>query len=1231
MKRLLPALGAALLCALSFTANAQNNKLSEIQKQLLDAHPELKQADVQDLIITTEFESAASQLTHVYVSQAVQGIRISNSSLSATFDGSGKLRFVAGRPFADLAPSAASPSISLQQAIASQLENEISGLHVQLSPKGIHKADVLLEGINYRHRAASELVYYMTSEKELKLAWSFDCELPNRKHWYHYFVDAADGTLLHKIDWQTSCIAAHIGGSPHSTHNHSAHVAAPLPFSPLDGSGYRVFELPVESPNHGARTLASQPADLLASPFGWHDTNGSDGAEYTITRGNNVYAYEDQNNENEPGTSPDGGPDLLFDYAYDTGQLPENYADAAITNLFYLNNRIHDVLYNYGFDEAAGNFQATNYSNLGLDDDYVMAECQDGEDFNNANMSTPPDGYNPRMQMYLWQAGQIQDIFSVNAPGDLAGNYTTSSFSSFGPGAPAGGITQDIVVFADADGSNTGCTPAVNSAALDGKIAILRRGDCNFAVKVLEAQDAGAVACIIVNNTAGITNPGGFEPGITIPSFMILQSVGEDIIAALQNGTVVNATINGAEGGNFIDGSFDNGVVIHEYVHGLSIRLTGGSSTSNCLSNEEQMGEGWSDWFSIMLTMNMDAANPVYRPMGTFASDQTTDGNGIRPLPYDTSFAVNDYTYADLGNNEIAVPHGVGFIWSTMLWDLSWAFIDQYGYDADVVNGEGGNNIALQLITDGLKLQSCEPGFVDGRDAILMADELTHGGANKCLIWRVFARRGLGYSASQGSSNSVTDGTAAFDLPPACMNVTAAPTADFSIANAATCNGIVQFTDESLNTPQAWLWDFGDGATSSAQNPTHIYSNEGVYTVSLTVTNTLGEDVLVQSDIIDFSTPQAPFAIGNGGCVGEVVSLSANSAEGTILWTDASGNEVGQGESLEVTLGNQSELFFAQTELNPQAPTFAGPANENFGNGGNHASTFTGTVQFETFQPLTIHSVYVNSGATGQRIINVWEGTSDTGNLIDQILVDVDFTGPGTIDLNLTLQTPGNYAIGLSQANFYRNDSGVNYPYLSPGLISINGSSAGPDYYYYFYNFEVQPLKCLSEATEVLAEVTGGASIETEAIDLTVSFTANGSASMWFWDFGDGNTSEEQNPVHIYDAPGIYTVTLTADGGCQTVKTIELIISGVEDYNSGAIAIHPNPASDVVMIKNSGTENPAHATIRDIQGRVVLATDLAAGYEWSLNTSSLPTGMYALWISDAQGVPLHRQKLMIVK
>lgn len=66
---------------------------------------------------------------------------------------------------------------------------------------------------------------------------------------------------------------------------------------------------------------------------------------------------------------------------------------------------------------------------------------------------------------------------------------------------------------------------------------------------------------------------------------------------------------------------------------------------------------------------------------------------------------------------------------------------------------------------EGLKLQPCSPGFVDGRDAILDADSSLYDGAYSDIIWPAFARRGLGIGADQGSSNSTTDGTEDFEHP----------------------------------------------------------------------------------------------------------------------------------------------------------------------------------------------------------------------------------------------------------------------------------------------------------------------------------------------------------------------------------------------------------------------------------------------------------------------------------
>ncbi len=453
---------------------------------------------------------------------------------------------------------------------------------------------------------------WLRSGEEVRLVWNVNYAGPKGDHWWNVRVDARTGEELERNDWVAECAF--------ELHDATVSGEAPPPAAPND---YNVYAAPVESPIHGARAMRNAPWDLApnASPYGWHDTNGAAGPEHTITRGNNVLAQEDADGNNGTGYSPDGGATLDFDFPINLANAPATYRDAAITNLFYWNNIIHDVWYQYGFNEVSGNFQSNTYGNGGAGNDHVLADAQDGGGTNNANFATPADGSAPRMQMYLW----------------------------------------------------TSATPSK-------------------------------------------------------------------------------------------DGDLDNGVITHEYGHGISNRLVGGPSNVNCLGNAEQMGEGWSDWFGLMMTMEAGDAAADARGIGTFAVNQAPTGGGIRPAPYSTNFSVNGYTYAST-NSGVSQPHGIGFVWCTMLWEMTWDLIALYGFDPDLYNGTGGNNIAMQLVIDGLKLTACNPGFVDGRDAILAADQADFGGAHQNLIWAAFARRGLGFSASQGSSASRTDQVEAFNMP----------------------------------------------------------------------------------------------------------------------------------------------------------------------------------------------------------------------------------------------------------------------------------------------------------------------------------------------------------------------------------------------------------------------------------------------------------------------------------
>ena len=129
------------------------------------------------------------------------------------------------------------------------------------------------------------LVYAQQGEN-LRLAWNLVLRTPDGAHWWDAQVDAQTGELLGQTDW-------------------------------IAREAYRVYPLPFDSPDDGARSLLSGVADATASPFGWHDTNGVAGEEFTDTRGNNVTAQEDQNGNDVKLSDYKGKKVVLYFYPKD--------------------------------------------------------------------------------------------------------------------------------------------------------------------------------------------------------------------------------------------------------------------------------------------------------------------------------------------------------------------------------------------------------------------------------------------------------------------------------------------------------------------------------------------------------------------------------------------------------------------------------------------------------------------------------------------------------------------------------------------------------------------------------------------------------------------------------------------------------------------------------------------------------------------------------------------------
>ena len=708
--------------------------------------------------------TGSERLVHMYGMQTYQGTDIFGTEFNLAFQGD-RLK-VFNHKFINPGKLSIAGSFEKDKAVnalASVLpaEYEINQVNFNTINSNLFEySDPLLS----TEKLTIEAIWYKKSDR-LVSAWIISHYYLNGQHWYNYLIESESLEVLEKFDMVIHC---NFQTHPAEPHHHSA---SPEIFEAFESHGspvYRVFAWPAESPNHAERSNVTDPSDANASPYGWHDVNGSDGAEYTTTQGNNVFAKDDKSGNNGGGAYAQGGNDLHFVDSFNVAQNPANFTDAAITNLFYWNNIMHDVWYNYGFDEQSGNFQQNNYGNGGTAGDFVYADAQDGSGVGNANFSLTSDGVNPRMQMYLWNSSSGDDYFQVTSPSFVAGKYLANK-ANFGPALTKTPITGELVLVQSSGSiSERACDAITNGSEISGNIALIEDGNCNYEEKVRNAQNAGAIAVVIYDtsgNTLSTMNPGGSAADITIPSVILRKTDGQFLKAQLGTITIEVALYDSSNSSQKIyDSDFDNGVISHEYTHGISSRLTGGRQNRLCLTNREQMGEGWSDFFALIMTQQPGDEGADARGIGTYLLGQSTDGKGIRQYPYSTNKTVSPYDYSILP--WVSVPHGVGSVWCAMLWDMYWAFIDEYGYDEDIYYGTGGNNMAMQLVIDAMKLQPCSPGFVDGRNAILLADSILYDGIHHKMIWEVFAARGLGYSADQGSSNSKLDGAPAYDIPP---------------------------------------------------------------------------------------------------------------------------------------------------------------------------------------------------------------------------------------------------------------------------------------------------------------------------------------------------------------------------------------------------------------------------------------------------------------------------------
>jgi PKD repeat protein len=343
------------------------------------------------------------------------------------------------------------------------------------------------------------------------------------------------------------------------------------------------------------------------------------------------------------------------------------------------------------------------------------------------------------------------------------------------------------------------------------------------------------------------------------------------------------------------------------------------------------------------------------------------------------------------------------------------------------------------------------------------------------------------------------------------------PIADFSSDVTTSCSGDVKFTDLSLFTPSSYKWEFGDGTTSTEKSPSHRYGKNGSYTVKLSVTNSLGTDVITKTNYINVAILAAP-VVGNVEICGAGpanLSSKADNSPNTLQWyTAASGGEpVFVGNTFTPTVSQTTTYYVENSNVGPIQKV--GPVDNAFSDGAYfNANDLRGLI-FDVLAPVKLKSVKVYANSAGNRTIQVMDSVN--GKQVVSKTVDIP-SGESRVALDFNLPAHLAYHIKVSgTVNLFRNTSGAKYPYVIPNVVSISEtdvSTINPGYYYYFYDWEVQ---------------RGGCS----TVRVPVTVTVNCLTEV-------ANSLDEQS-LKIFPNPVTESLSIELKGGNANIELIDLL------------------------------------------------------------------------------------------
>jgi len=526
------------------------------------------------------------------------------------------------------------------------------------------------------------------------------------------------------------------------------------------------------------------------------------------------------------------------------------------------------------------------------------------------------------------------------------------------------------------------------------------------------------------------------------------------------------------------------------------------------------------------------------------------------------------------------------------------------------------------------------------------------------------------YDSWGNVSDIFTDFNSSFAIyPEICPSL---PTADFIVDVSNGCNNLtVQFTDQSSANTDFWLWDFGDGSsTSSDTNPVHTYTVPGTYTVTLTATNTIGSNVASQTDLIVIGITPNPVMVSGGGTqCGGTKTIVANGGNGGIIYfqgTTSGGVSTLNPSTLEII--STSGAYYFRSKSPDGCWSNQGSATVTINtvpdpvivSGGDTQCGGTITLNASGGDGGTIYFQGTNSGGGSSLTVSSLENISTSGtyyfrsqspegcwgeegsdavtiyplpivdlgedqqNCGDYITFDA---GPGFTSYvwndepyqqTLTVGVSGDYTVVVTDANDCTATDVIHVdifeaPYFTTtvnGETSV-GAEDGSISLDLTYVNSPQIIWSTGASTETISGLgTGNYSVTVEAgngcsstetifvpleVPPAAEFTANqtllcGSYTVeftdesqylptsWTWSFGDGETSNEQNPVYEYASHGIYNVTLTVEnafGDNVIIKENYIAIGETPEINYIVTPATGELATDgVISVSVSGGTEP---------------------------------------------------------